>query len=208
MESPLVIRTREIRSPALKNTPKKESPLLAVGTKEVPRDVLLALKYSIEVVQAKSTSVKTAPKPFVVAGVLLPGTKKLTSRMLLPNAVKRRCELKVWNIEEYVGLMLSNSIGAIPALPLTWNPVPDVEKTTPRGELTLKKLAGKLLGAEEASGTPSQLISRRPLEKEPATFALSVPSCVRNASIDEKVIGAPIDSAGKPSKPIIATVSW
>src|SRR5207247_7432439 len=129
MELPLVIRTREIRSPALKNTPKKESPLLAVGTKEVPRDVLLALKYSIEVVPAKSTSVKTAPKPFVVAGVLLPGTKKLTSRMLLPNAVKRRCELKVWNIEEYVGLMLSKSIGTHHSFRITYNPDHTYDKT-------------------------------------------------------------------------------
>src|SRR6266496_3517728 len=182
MELPLVIRTREIRSPALKNTPKKERPLLAVGTKKVPSDALLVSKYCMDVRLARSTSVKTAPKPLTVAGVLLPGTNRLTSRMLLPNAVKRRCGLNVWNIEEYVGLILSNSIGAIPALPLTWNPVPDVEKTTPRGELTLKKLAGRLFGAERASGTPSQLISRRPLEKEPATFALSVPRVVRNES--------------------------
>ncbi|MEJ7669268.1 MAG: hypothetical protein WKH97_11140 [Casimicrobiaceae bacterium] len=56
--------------------------------------------------------------------------------------------------------MLANSTGATPALALTWNPVPGVPKTTPRGELTLKKLAGRLLGAESASGTPSQLISR------------------------------------------------
>src|SRR5437773_11280373 len=109
MELPLVIRTREIRSPALKNTPKKERPLLAVGTKEgVPSDALLASKYCMDVMLRRSTSVKTAPKPLTVAGVLLPGTKKLTSRMLLPNAVNRRCGLKVWNIEEYVALILSN----------------------------------------------------------------------------------------------------
>ena len=48
--------------------------------------------------------------------------------------------------------MLPNLTGAMPALALTWNPVPGVEKITPLGELTLKKLAGRLLGAERASG--------------------------------------------------------
>src|SRR6266481_1813634 len=62
--------------------------------------------------------------------------------------------------------MLSNWIGATPALALTWKPVPGVPKTTPRGELTLKKFAGRLFGAERASGTPSQLISRRPEPNE------------------------------------------
>jgi len=52
-------------------------------------------------------------------------------------------------------------------------------KTTPRGEFTLKKFAGRLFGAANASGTPSQLISRRPEPKEPATFGLSVPRSKR-----------------------------
>jgi hypothetical protein len=56
---------------------------------------------------------------------------------------------------------------------LTWNPVPGVKKTTPRGELALKKLAGKLLGAAKASGTPSQLISRRPSTNVPPTPLLA-----------------------------------
>src|SRR4029453_15526005 len=38
------------------------------------------------------------------------------------------------------------------------------------------------LGAANWSGTPSQLISRRPVPKDPATFGFSVPSAVRNAS--------------------------
>src|SRR5207249_9031016 len=126
MELPLVIRTREIRSPALKNTPKKERPLLAVGTKEgVPSNALLVSKYCMDVTLGRSTSVKTAPKPLTVAGVVLPGTKKLTSRTLLPRAVKKRYGLNVWNIVEYVGLIVSNLIAATPVLPLTWNPVPD-----------------------------------------------------------------------------------
>ena len=81
--------------------------------------------------------------------------------------------------------MLPNSIG-VPeaAAALTWNPLPGVENTTPRGELTLKKFAGRLLGADNESGTPSQLISRLPELKVPATFAFSVPRLVRNASTE------------------------
>src|SRR6185503_4389303 len=79
--------------------------------------------------------------------------------------------------------MLPNSTGTPEAaVALTWNPVPGVENTTPRGEFTLKKSAGRLFGAAEASGTPSQLISRRPLAKEPATLAFKVPRAVRNES--------------------------
>src|SRR5258706_15765201 len=117
------------------------------------------------------------------AGVFVPGTKKFTSVIVLPSAVKSRGELNVVKRPGYVALMLPNST-AVPeaALALTCNAVPGVDKTTPRGELTLKKLAGKRFGAEEPSGTPSQLISRRPLPKEPATLALSVPKLVRNAS--------------------------
>src|SRR5262249_9826919 len=64
---------------------------------------------------------------------------------------------------------------------LTWNPVPGVKKTTPRGELALKKFAGRLLGAEKASGTPSQLISRRPSVNDPPTPLLG-PRNVRKSS--------------------------
>src|SRR4051794_6825298 len=52
---------------------------------------------------------------------------------------------------------------------LTWKPVPGVEKTTPRGEFELKKLAGRLLGAANCAGTPSQLISRRSPPNDPFT---------------------------------------
>src|SRR5436190_20083100 len=79
--------------------------------------------------------------------------------------------------------MLEKSAGAPTAgLPLTWKALPGPENTTPRGELTLKKLAGKLFGAEKASGTPSQLISRRPLPTEPATLGFKAPRPTRNES--------------------------
>src|SRR5512132_1360149 len=64
--------------------------------------------------------------------------------------------------------MFPNSTGAtVAALALTCTPVPGVFMTTPRGELTLKKFSGRLLGAANASGTPSQLISRRAPPNEP-----------------------------------------
>src|SRR5213593_4890973 len=81
--------------------------------------------------------------------------------------------------------MLPNRTGVFVGLEssaLTWNPVPGVKKTAPRGELALKKLAGRLLGAAKASGTPSQLISRRPSGNDPATLALRVPRSARQAS--------------------------
>jgi hypothetical protein len=74
---------------------------------------------SIEVVFAKSTSLKIAPKPLIEAGVLVPGTKKSTSTTLLPSEVKRRWGLNGSNVWEYVGSILSNWMGAIPALALT-----------------------------------------------------------------------------------------
>jgi len=58
-------------------------------------------------------------------------------------------------------------------LALTWNPVPRVKNRAPRGELLLKKFAGNRFGAEKASGTPSQLISRRPVGNVPPTPLLS-----------------------------------
>src|SRR4051794_18232204 len=135
------------------------------------------------VTSGRSTSVKTAPNPVVRAGVVLPGTKKRTSTMLLPNPVNSRGALKVVNRLGYVALISLNSGGAPTAgLPLTLKPAAGPLNTAPRGELTLKKLAGRLFGAERASGTPSQLISRRPVPKEPATFGFrGSPRSARNA---------------------------
>jgi hypothetical protein len=44
-----------------------------------------------------------------------------------------------------------------------------MKNTTPRGELLLKKFAGNRFSEEKASGTPSQLISRRPVANVPPT---------------------------------------
>src|SRR5436305_111837 len=66
---------------------------------------------------------------------------------------------------------------------LTWKPVPRLENTAPRGEFELKKFAGRLFGALNVAGTPSQLISRRPLPLlcVPAVLGLRAPSWLRNA---------------------------
>ena len=53
---------------------------------------------------------------------------------------------------------------------LTRIDVPGVLKIAPRGEVTLKKFPGRSFGAAKLSGTPSQLISRRPDANDPATF--------------------------------------
>ena len=64
----------------------------------------------------------------------------------------------------------------------TRTPTPGVEKSTPCGELTLKKSGGRTLGDDMAAGTPSQLISRRPAPVEPATFGFNGPSAAGNES--------------------------
>src|SRR5207237_542038 len=106
-----------------------------------------ASKKLTEVALATSTSLKTTPKPRDRAACALPGTKKLTSTTLEPIAVNSRCALNGAKNDGYDGSMLPNSIGVevgFAALALTWNPVPGVEKTTPRGEFALKKFAGRL----------------------------------------------------------------
>src|SRR5215813_12490390 len=70
---------------------------------------------------------------------------------------------------------------AFPAFALTWKGVPE-EKTAPRGEFALKKLAGRLFGDEKASGTASQLISRWPDGNVPPTPLLVLPRSLRNWS--------------------------
>src|SRR4051812_13254958 len=97
---PLVICTRPTRSPALNCTPRKERPLFATGAKNVPSELPVTLKNWIDVVLARSTSVNTAPKALVDDADVEPGTKKLTSRILLPMEAKSRCGLKVWKAAE------------------------------------------------------------------------------------------------------------
>src|SRR5262245_36833302 len=185
---PLVIRTMKTRSPASNPTPRNERLSRFVGpaaTFWLKSNRPATSKYSILVLASLLTSVKTAPNPLTVAPWTVPGTKKSVSTMLLSRAVKSRSGLKVLNKSGKTRWMLPYSTGVFVGLELSalsWKPVPGVKKTAPRGELALKKLAGRLFGAENASGTPSQLISRRPLGNDPATFGLRTPRKVRKAS--------------------------
>src|SRR5262245_6648743 len=105
---PLMMRTPATR--AFRNmAPTNERPLSAGGTKIFPSDAPALLKYSTEVLSAKSTSVNTAPNAFTVDGMLVAGMKNRTSVLVLPSGEKRRGELNVWNIVGYVGLISPNS---------------------------------------------------------------------------------------------------
>jgi hypothetical protein len=64
-------------------------------------------------------------------------------------------------------------------------PEPGVEKTTPRARpaaAPLKKLPANRFGALEPSGTPSQLISRRPVKNVPGWLGFSAPRLARYES--------------------------
>src|SRR5205814_4187133 len=91
----------------------------------------------------------------------------------------------------YVGSKVPNSVGELVGLAawaLTTNPFPSDPganpNTTPRGEFLLKKSEGKAFGSAELSGTPSQLISRRPAPPfwTPAWFGFKDPRAARKAS--------------------------
>jgi hypothetical protein len=100
--------------------------------------------------------------------------------------------------------MLPNSTGVpLAAVALTCSPEPGVVKTAPRGELTLKKTPGKRFGADDASGTPSQLISRRPEPKLPTAFGFNVPRSVRKL-----VIAGVIDAASAPLAEVMTGAEW
>ena len=66
----------------------------------------------------------------------------------------------------------------------TRKPVPRVVNTAPRFEFTLKKFAGKVSTSVNAAGTPSQLISRRPLSAGGALGALRLPPNAARNSIN------------------------
>src|SRR5690349_24371258 len=84
--------------------------------------------------------------------------------------------------EKALNWSASPALMSAKALESTRKPVPDVEKIAPRFELTLKKSAGKLSTLVRAAGTPSQLISRRPLSAGGVFGAFSgPPSAARKA---------------------------
>src|SRR5207237_3438749 len=107
---PLTMRTRDTTGIA-NSTPVKDNVSLPASdcAKNVPSDVLVASNKEIEVAFAKSTSVNTAPKPRDSAAVVLPGTKKFTSTILLPSAGKSRGTLKTPTVTVEAVLILPNS---------------------------------------------------------------------------------------------------
>src|SRR5215203_454131 len=175
------LRNENVWLPAVLGTAKPPN-MPPIGTPDGPKNCIV-------VWSGRSTSLKTAPKPRTKAGVVVPGMKKVTSTAVDPIAVKRRWGLNGSNVPGYVGSMLPNSIAVLvglTALALTSTPVPGVEKTTPRGLLTLKKSAGRRFGAAAESGTPSQLISRRApvasLNRPLAPAIVPPPKSTRKAS--------------------------
>ena len=197
--APEVIRTRAICSPALATPPTNENPWLpATRAFRVKIRLLAGSKKSILVRLATSTSTKIRPKAEVVAGVVVPGRKKDTSVTLLLTAVN-----SLWALNAWKSFAKPNRAGvASPALALTRKPVPGVLKTTPRGELELKKLADRGLGSACESGTPSQLISRRRPPKEPlAPATVPPPTAPRKASRVGVIEAAFEPAASKTVKP-------
>src|SRR6185436_3379479 len=86
---PLMIRTSATRS-LLETNPTKDRPLSAGGAKIFAIDSPALLKYSTDVVAARSTSVNIAPNALVVAGISVPALKKCTSVIVLPSDANNR----------------------------------------------------------------------------------------------------------------------
>src|SRR3954469_20426702 len=88
--------------------------------------------------------------------------------------------------------------GSVPvgllAFALTCTPSPGVLNDAPRAlgaAASLKKSGGRKFGALNSSGTPSQLISRRPVTREPGSPPLLGPSRLRYASTTPVISPAP-----------------
>ena len=137
------------------------------------------------VLAARSTSLNTTPIPFVSAAVSVLGTTNCVRVTLLPIGANSRSGENGANAVEYVGLTSVNSTrsgsaseapASSSSSPETSNPVPGVANRAPR----LRKLfSGMNEGAERWSGTPSQLICRRPVAAG-GLPPLSAPSALRN----------------------------
>src|SRR5438093_1323338 len=82
---------------------------------------------------------------------------------------------------------------------LTWTPEPGVLKKAPRARgasAALKKSGGRKFGAESSSETPSQLISRRPVPREPGSPPLFGPRRSRYCSTTAVMSPAPETTVG------------
>src|SRR3989442_759236 len=128
-----------------------------------------ASKYSTRVASAWSTTEKPPRKPLTPPLGVVPASLKSTSTWFEPTAMNSFLGEKALNWSARPALIDAK------ALLSTRSPVPGVDISTPRFELTLKKVAGKLSTLVRAAGTPSQLISRRPLSAGGELGAFKVP---------------------------------
>src|SRR6266566_8551784 len=170
--SPLVISTRATIA-ELNTAPTKVNPWAPrwAGDAMLASSTPFASKYSTRVAAALSTSENTTPKPLTRPLVVVPASLKSTSTWFEPTAANSFLGEKALNWPPEPKVVLS-----------TRRPVPGVDNKAPRFELTLKKVAGKLSTLVTAAGTPSQLISRRPLSAGGVLGAFSAPpSAARKA---------------------------
>src|SRR5438105_2919873 len=82
---------------------------------------------------------------------------------------------------------------------LTCTPRPGVARMAPRARgaaAALKKSPGRNAGAADSSGTPSQLISRRPVGFPPGSPPLFGPSRFRYCSTTAAMSPAPVTTVG------------
>src|SRR6266568_2880278 len=174
--SPLVISTRATIA-ELNTAPTKVNPWAPrwAGDAMLASSTPFASKYSTRVAAALSTSEKTTPKPLTKPLVVVPASLKSTSTWFEPTAMNSFLGEKALNWSASPALTEANAVLS------TRRPVPGVENTAPRFEFTLKKVAGKVSMLVRATGTPSQLISRRPLSAGGEFGALRLPpSAARN----------------------------
>src|SRR3954452_13550543 len=168
-------------SPGSKTIPGNDRPPGAGGTPTAvgPPNASNAPR---KVSSARSTSTNTAPKPRAEAARLTsPGMTNPTDMSFDWSGVNSRSGENVLNWGGYEGLRLPKRGGVLVGLAasaLTWKAGAPLN-TAPR---PAKAVGERLLGAAAASGTPSQLISRRPAPCAPETRPLFAPSAARNAS--------------------------
>src|SRR5262249_36824559 len=128
-----------------------------------------------------STSANTAANPAVTALVPPPGTKKVTSVIVLPTGANNRAGLNALKVFVSDGLW---KVSARPAGGACTKPVPGVSITAPR--LLRNTVNGVGPGEVAVEPPPSQLISRRPVAMGPAALPLLTPPiAARNSSTDD-----------------------
>src|SRR5438552_18673204 len=139
--SPLVISTRATIADS-NTAPTKVNPWAPswAGDAMLASSTPFASKYSTRVAAALSTSEKTTPKPLTTPLVVVPASLKSTSTWLLPT------DMNSFLGEKALHWSASAGLNDAKALEATRKPVPEVENTAPRFELTLKKFAGKEIG--------------------------------------------------------------